>query len=103
MSPALSFFDLISNKLVADPAALRPYGALVSYSRHTGTALLLTEELRLRGFATFRDFDSIQHGHRIEADIEDGLARADAVVFDITKEALASDAVVEMEFKPTMR
>ena len=103
MSRASSSPDLLSSELVADPAALRPYGALVSYSRHTRTALLLTEELRLRGFLTFRDFDSIQHGHRIESDIEAALARADAVVFDLTEEALASKAVVELEFKPTMR
>lgn len=95
--------QLASNELVADAATLRRYGALVSYSQHTQTALLLTEELRLRGFSTFRDLDSIQHGHRIAADIEEGLAHADAVIFDITEEALASEAVVEMEFKPTMR
>jgi hypothetical protein len=103
MSPADAVPDLISSEPMADPAPVRRYGALVSYSRHTQTARLLTQELRLRGFSTFRDYDSIQHGHRIESDIEDGLLRADAVVFDLTAEALASDAVVEMEFKPTMR
>jgi SMODS-associated and fused to various effectors sensor domain/TIR domain len=103
MAPASSSTDLISSRALAEPAPPRPYGAFVSYSRHTRTALLLTEELRLRGFATFRDFDSMQHGHRIESDIEEGLARADAVIFDVTEEALASEAVVEVEFKPTMR
>jgi hypothetical protein len=103
MSRAKLYSGVISSELVADPVPLRPYGALVSYSRHTQTALLLTEELRLRGFSTFRDFDSIQHGHRIESDIEEGLTHADAVVFDLTKEALASEPVVEIEFKPTTR
>jgi hypothetical protein len=103
MSPASSSTDPITTEPLAEPAPPRPYGAFVSYSRHTQTALLLTEELRLRGFSTFRDFDSIQHGHRIESDIEEGLARADVVIFDLTEEALVSEAVVEMEFKPTMR
>lgn len=75
--------------------------AFVSYSQHRQTALRLTEELRLRGFATFRDLESIEHGHRIEADIASGLARADVVVFDLTEEALASTPVVDLEFKPS--
>lgn len=87
------------------PAATGTPGAFVSYVHepHKPSAVRITEELRLRGFTTFRDLDAIRHGHRIEREITDGLAAADVVVFDLTAEALESDPVVEMELKPTIR
>lgn len=87
------------------PLVVRPPGAFVSYVHvpHKPSALLLTEELRLRGFSTFRDLDAIRHGHRIESEIEEGLDVSDIVVFDLTRETLESEAVVELELRPTMR
>src|SRR4051794_30964214 len=59
----------------------------------------LVAELRMRAFATFRDRDSLGPGAGIEANVLRQLAASDVVVPYLTPHALASDPVVEMEFR----
>lgn len=59
----------------------------------------LVAELRMRGFTTFRDRDSLTPATGIEATVRRQLADSDVVVPYLTPYALDSDPVVEMEFR----
>lgn len=56
-------------------------------------------ELRLRGLTVFRDLQSLNAGASVEAIIAQELARSALVMPLLTPDSLASDPVVEMEFK----
>ncbi len=56
-------------------------------------------ELRLRGLTVFRDRESLVAGASVEAIIAQELARSALVMPLLTPDSLASDPVVEMEFK----
>src|SRR4051812_47876508 len=81
----------------------RPLRALASYSWEAADDVTsvanLVAELRMRGLATFRDRDSLGPGAGIEASIQRQLRASDVVVPYLTPHALASDPVVEMEFR----
>lgn len=59
----------------------------------------LVSELRLRGFATFRDRESLPPASDFEARIRADLERSAVVVPYLTPQALESDPVVELEFR----
>jgi hypothetical protein len=63
----------------------------------------LVAELRMRGFTTFRDRDTLGPGAGIEASIHRQLAASDIVVPYLTPHALDSDPVVELEFRTAAR
>jgi hypothetical protein len=81
----------------------RPLRAFASYSWAATDDLTsvrdVVAELRMRGFATFRDRDSLGSGAQIEATVLRQLATSDVVVPYLTPHALDSDPVVEMEFR----
>jgi hypothetical protein len=56
-------------------------------------------ELRLRGLTVLRDLESLNAGAPVEGTIRQELARSALVMPLLTPESLASDPVVEMEFK----
>src|ERR1700733_3258952 len=56
-------------------------------------------ELRLRGLTVFRDRESLVAGASVEAIIAQELARSALVMPLLTPDSLASDPMVEMEFK----
>ena len=58
-------------------------------------------ELRLRGLTVFRDLESLNAGAPVEGTIRKELTRSALVMPLLTPESLASDPVVEMEFKGT--
>lgn len=58
----------------------------------------IVEELRLRGFATFRDREGLAHADDLEARIRKEIARSAVVVPYLTPDSLKSDPVVALEF-----
>ncbi len=83
--------------------AREPFRAFGSYSWATRedqeSIGRLVSELRLRGFATFRDRDSLPPAAGIESRIRADLERSTVVVPYLTPQALESDPVVELEFR----
>jgi hypothetical protein len=80
-----------------------PLRAFASYSwaatEDVTTIGDLVAELRMRAFTTFRDRDSLEASANLEADIRQQLTVSDAVMPYLTPVALASDLVVELEFR----
>ena len=89
-----------TGKATPSPDLLR---AFASYSwidgDDTETVGRLACELRLRGLTVFRDVESFTPGAPIERTIRAELARCAVVTPLLTPASLASDPVVEMEFK----
>lgn len=105
-SPRVAFSDMSNWPLPAGidsgPKELLPLRAFASYSwaatDDVTTIDTLVAELRMRGFAVFRDRESLAPAAKLEQTIRRELAVADVVVPYITRQSLASDPVVELEF-----
>lgn len=66
----------------------------ISYSHEDfETAARLAEELQARGLRIWQDVKDIRLGKRIESEMEDGIARADAVLHLLTEDSISSPAV----------
>ena len=66
----------------------------ISYSHEDfETAARLSEELQARGLRIWQDVKDIRLGKRIESEMEDGIARADAVLHVLTEDSISSPAV----------
>lgn len=80
-----------------------PY-AFFSYAHaDIDSAILLVEELKLRGFSVFRDVERMREGRRLEHEMGEGIDEADLLMAYLTVASLASDPVVTKELKPALR
>jgi hypothetical protein len=92
--------EQLSASVATPPGVLRAFS---SYSWKNSDDMdsigRLVCELRLRGLTVFRDLESLNAGALVEGTIRQELARSALVMPLLTPESLASDPVVEMEFK----
>ena len=66
----------------------------ISYSHENSeSAARIAEELQARGLRTWQDIHDIRLGRRIESEMEDGIARSDAVLHLLTPAALNSPPI----------
>ncbi|MBF6619982.1 MAG: toll/interleukin-1 receptor domain-containing protein [Patulibacter sp.] len=89
------------DRVAASPSSLR---ALISYSHADGVdnAVLLAQELRLRGFDVVRDLENFRSGRSLSAEMDDAI-EGDAVLAHLGPHALDSAAVVDKELNPALR